>query len=81
MLLLDPSALRRALILAMLLAVLLFGWQPSARPLSRPPQRRETDRPLPDSSVVRLWAARVSRSTRAGRPLPSPRQAARRRRL
>ncbi len=81
MVLLDPYSLRRALIVAVLLAVLLFGWQPSARPLTRPPQRRETDRPLPDPGGVRLWAARTSRSTHlASRALPAPRQAARRRR-
>lgn len=78
---LDSAALRRALILLVLLAVLLFGWQPSVEPLSKPPQRRETDRPLPDPSGVSLRAARASRAPVLGRRPPAPRQAARRRSL
>lgn len=81
MVLLDSAALRRVLILMVLLAVLLFGWQPGEEPVSKPPQRRETDRPLPDPGGVSLRAARASRASVMGRRLPAPRQAARRRSL
>jgi hypothetical protein len=63
MMLQASPPLRRAIILAALLAALLLDWQPSPAPVARVPQRREGERPLPDPGEVRLQAARASRTS------------------
>ena len=82
--LLESASFRRTVVLMVLIAILLFDWQPDARLLSAPAQRREQDRPLPeDGHDVESQAARPPRmihADSAARRLPGVRQAARRRR-
>jgi hypothetical protein len=79
----ESAPLRRTVVLSVLIALLLFNWQPDPRLLGAPALRREEDRPLPeDSDGVETHAARPPRSAHleaAGRQLPGGRQAARRR--
>ena len=79
----SPS-FRRTVVLMVLIAILLFDWQPDSRLLSAPAQWREEDRPLPeDGHDVESQAARPLRAAHAdlaARRLPGVRQAARRRR-
>ncbi|WNG40643.1 hypothetical protein F0U60_48325 [Archangium minus] len=83
LLLQDSPSFRRTVVMMVLIAILLFDWQPDSRLLSTPAQRREEDRPLPeDGSEVGSQAARPLRSAHleaVARPLPGGRQAARRR--
>ncbi|MCY1074315.1 hypothetical protein [Archangium lansingense] len=83
LLLQDSPSFRRTVVLMVLIAILLFDWQPDSRLLSKPAQRREEDRPLPeDGNAVGAQAARPLRSAHLDavvRPLPGVRQAARRR--
>lgn len=79
-----PSApsFRRTVVLMVLIAILLFDWQPDAALLPTPERRREHDPyPLPDPGPgVPLRGARRNRGE-ISRPLPGGRQAARRRPL
>ena len=83
LLLQESPAFRRTVVMMVLIAILLFDWQPDSRLLSAPAQRREEDRPLPeDGSEVGTPAARTPRAAHLEdplRPLPGVRQAARRR--
>jgi hypothetical protein len=83
MLLQESPSFRRTVVTMVLIAILLFDWQPDSRLLSPPAQRREDDRPLPeDGGEVRPQVARPLRSAHLeglARPLPGGRQAARRR--
>jgi hypothetical protein len=83
LLLQESPSFRRTVVLMVLIAILLFDWQPDSRLLSAPAQRREEDRPLPeDGSEVGTPAARTPRAAHLEgplRPLPGVRQAARRR--
>jgi hypothetical protein len=80
----ESAAFRRTVVLMVLIALLLFDWQPDARLLSAPAHRREQDSPLPeDGHDVASLAARPPRtgsSEGTARRLPGVRQAARRRR-
>ncbi len=79
----EAASLRRTVVLMVLIAILLFNWQPDPRLLGPPALRREEDRPLPeDPEGVETLAARTPRAAHAdegGAPLPGHRQAARRR--
>lgn len=79
----ESPSFRRTVVLMVLIAILLFDWQPDSRLLSTPAQRREEDRPLPeDESELGSPAARPLRSAHlepVPRRLPGVRQAARRR--
>ena len=83
LLLQESPSFRRTVVTMVLIAILLFDWQPDSRLLSAPAQRREEDRPLPeDGSEVGTPAARTPRAAHLDsppRPLPGVRQAARRR--
>jgi hypothetical protein len=83
LLLQESASFRRMVVLVVLIAILLFNWQPDPRLLSAPAQRREDDRRLPrEGSEMDLRAARPLRSAHLEgppRPLPGVRQAARRR--
>jgi len=59
----ESPSFRRTVVTMVLIAILLFDWQPDARLLSPPEQRREDDRPLPeDGGEVRPQVARPLRS-------------------
>ena len=79
----ESASFRRTVVMMVLIAILLFDWQPDSRLLSAPAQRREEDRSLPeDGSEVATPAARTPRAAHlesSPRPLPGVRQAARRR--
>lgn len=83
LLLQESVSFRRTVVMMVLIAILLFDWQPDSRLLSAPAHRREEDRPLPeDGSELGTPAARPLRSAHlepVPRPLPGVRQAARRR--
>jgi hypothetical protein len=83
LLLQESPSFRRTVVTMVLIAILLFDWQPDARLLSPPAQRREADRPLPeDGSGLSAQAARPLHSAHlegSPRPLPGVRQSARRR--
>ena len=80
----ESASFRRTVVLMVLIAILLFDWQPDPRLLSAPAQWREEERPLPeDGHDVESQAARPPRAGVAdgvARRLPGVRQAARRRR-
>jgi hypothetical protein len=79
----ESASLRRTVVMMVLIAILLFNWQPDPRLLGAPALRREEDSPLPeDADGVETHAARPLRSAHlheTGRQLPGSRQAARRR--
>lgn len=79
----ESPSFRRTVVLMVLIAILLFDWQPDSRLLSAPAHRREEDRPLPeDGNEVSTPAARPPRTAQLDaviRRLPGARQAARRR--
>ena len=83
LLLQESPSFRRTVVLMVLIAILLFDWQPDSRLLGTPAHRREEERPLPeDGSAVGAQAARPLRSAHLEaepRRLPGVRQAARRR--
>lgn len=84
LLLQESASFRRTVVMMVLIAILLFDWQPDSRLLSAPARRREDDRPLPeDGTEVATPAARTPRAAHlvesSPRPLPGVRQAARRR--
>ena len=80
LLFLESPAFRRTVVMVVLIAILLFDWQPDSRLLSAPAHRREEERPLPeDGSGVATPAARPVRAWASSRRLPGARQAARRR--
>jgi hypothetical protein len=79
----DSSSLRRMVVLVVLIAILLFHWQPAPGLRAAPVPRREDDRPLPPGrSGAGLRGERPARPAHrvgSARPLPGVRQAARRR--
>jgi hypothetical protein len=79
----ESASFRRTVVLMVLISILLFHWEPDARLLSAPAQRRESDGPLPeDGGEVGTQAARAPHSAHldaSPRRLPGPRQSARRR--
>jgi hypothetical protein len=77
----DSASFRRLVVLMVLIAILLFDWQPEPRLLARPSPQRKDDRPLPGPHEAGPRLARPGRSVHfeASRPLPGARQAARRR--
>jgi hypothetical protein len=79
----ESASFRRTVVLMVLISILLFHWEPDARLLSAPAQRRESDGPLPeDGGEVGTQAARAPHSAHleaTPRRLPGPRQSARRR--
>lgn len=79
----ESASFRRTVVLMVLIAILLFHWEPDPRLLGAPAHRREEERPLPeDGSEVGAQAARPLRPAHlegVARPLPGVRQAARRR--
>ncbi len=83
LLLQESPSFRRTVVTMVLIAILLFDWQPDARLLSPPAQRREADDSLPeDGSGLSSQSARPLRSAHLEsppRPLPGVRQSARRR--
>jgi hypothetical protein len=79
----ESPSFRRTVVTMVLIAILLFDWQPDSRLLSTPAQRREADGPLPEhGGELKPQVARPLRSAHLeghARPLPGGRQAARRR--
>ncbi len=79
----ESASFRRTVVLMVLISILLFHWEPDARLLSAPAQRRESDGALPeDGSEVGTQAARSPHAAHldaSPQRLPGPRQSARRR--
>jgi hypothetical protein len=77
----DAPSLRRTVVLAVLISVLLFNWQPDAELLGKAAPQRKDDRPLPEPGEPepQLSHGRPAHAQERSRPLPGPRQAARRR--
>ncbi len=73
--------MRRTVVLAVLISVLLFNWQPDAELLGKAAPQRKDDRPLPEPGEPepQLSHGRPAHAQERSRPLPGPRQAARRR--
>jgi hypothetical protein len=77
----ESPPLRRTVVMMVLIAILLFDWQPDARFLPPPERRRAHDEPTPLPELTPDLGPRAARATRAEapRPLPGARQSARRR--
>jgi hypothetical protein len=77
----ESPPFRRTVVMMVLIAILLFDWQPDARLLPPPARRREHDEPIPLPDLNADLSPRGARTGRqeAKRPLPGARQAARRR--
>jgi len=77
----PATSFRHTVVVLLLIAVLLLDWQPDFQPRAMLARRREQEPgplPAPDGTTVSLSGARRA-MTVAARPLPGPRQAARRR--